>query len=297
MECTSKTSSSKTKSLFIPASITYFTQVLTYFIKNSPKNTAIESYLSDITLNFKKRLNEFSEYDINTYISKANVLSLSFLNMLVENIQRIELLKQIHLINTFEQIVFWKQIYPITHLDTDLKRPSVLVENYEHFDRELNYQLSIAKGPVLVLFTSSIDPVTKQLWCSDCVRAMPLLQPLYYLPDITIIECPIKRIGYVNDNNHPYRKHKDIKLLHIPTLVWWQSTGPRERLVEGELHSTANIDRFIDNIFKDCRALSINQLPEPIQTDEEQDSLSYHSDSEDTEEFEFTPPSFGCEDC
>jgi len=296
MECTSKTSSSKTKSLFIPASITYFTQVLTYFIKNSPKNTAIESYLSDITLNFKKRLNEFSEYDFNTYISKANVISLSFLNMLVENIQRIELLKQIHLINTFEQIVFWKQIYPITNLDTDLKRPSVLVENYEHFDRELNYQLSIAKGPVLVLFTSSIDPVTKQLWCSDCVRAMPLLQPLYHLPDITIIECPIKRIGYVNDNNHPYRKHKDIKLLHIPTLVWWQSTGPRERLVEGELHSTPNIDRFIDNIFKDCRALSINQLPEPIQT-EEQDSLSYHSDSEDTEEIEFMPPSFGCEDC
>jgi len=140
-----------------------------------------------------------------------------------------------------------------------------------------------------VLFTAAENPQTGELWCNDCERARPYLKPVYSLPQITIIECIIQRTGYVNNPNHPYKKHKDIKLTHIPTLIWWKSSGPSECLVEGELHHMKNINRFLDLM---CNTTNLLQPVSSI-PDEVIDSFS----DEDTEEIEFVTSAFGCEDC
>jgi len=285
---------SETNSLYVPQSINYFINILTFFIINTPEDNLIESYLRNFTSNFKNKLLRISECEIRTFFSQASILSFSFLNQLITTIQEYQVIQQIPLIRTFDRLCFWKNDSSKKILDTNISPISkrITVENYEFFDKVLYHQLSIATGPVLVLFTAAVNPLTGELWCSDCQRARPFLESVYNLPDITIIECIIQRIGYVNNPNHPYKQHRYIKLLHIPTIIWWKPNGPSHRLVEGELHDTKNIDRFLDLVFRGHSEKMTTRIdPEP-----EIDNYT-SSDDEDTEEILFAETTNGCEDC
>lgn len=105
---------------------------------------------------------------------------------------------------------------------------------------------------MFVLVEGEIDPQTQKSWCPDCVKAEgPLTEFFSKLDNVLLLKCPVSRnefvihqldllclefkwipiFRYKNNPNYPYRKHPQLKITAIPTLIHWGETSARERLV------------------------------------------------------------------
>jgi hypothetical protein len=58
-----------------------------------------------------------------------------------------------------------------------------------------------------------------------------------------LVECPVPRSGYRGNPDHPYRKHEQLEIKAIPTLINWST---KTRLVEGECYEKEKVNAFFD---------------------------------------------------
>jgi len=127
-------------------------------------------------------------------------------------------------------------------------RINVVVENPLDFDRVVSSLEKTTK--TLLFFTAARDPETKQPWCPDVRKAIPILEEILSAKTVKFyfVSFPIVREEYRNNPQHFYRVHEKIKLTKIPTLGWWEDGKMEKRLVEEELHVVENVRKFLEDI-------------------------------------------------
>jgi len=121
----------------------------------------------------------------------------------------------------------------------------VTVPEPSQFDKILSEQLKEKKN-LYVLVIGANDPKTGVSWCGDCVQAhKPIMSRLSSL-DCILLECPVERAEYSGKPNHPYRKHSQLKIVAVPTLIHWGNSAPKERLVERECYDETLLNEFME---------------------------------------------------
>lgn len=104
------------------------------------------------------------------------------------------------------------------------------------------------RGSALFLFFGSAAPETGESWCPDCVTADPVLRSACarLRPDLTLHECPVgPRSAWKDQPDHPYRRHGELHLERIPTLVFYAAGLERGRLVEADCAQAARVAAFL----------------------------------------------------
>ncbi len=105
---------------------------------------------------------------------------------------------------------------------------NIVIRHPEQLDetvRRVVRSLSAEKKDLLVLlFTGTPFPGTKQSWCPDCVTADPLVAAS--ISDakaagrhVVLIECLVERGSYIGNPGYLYRTHPFVQLPCIPTLL------------------------------------------------------------------------------
>ncbi|KAI9168649.1 hypothetical protein H9P43_008022 [Blastocladiella emersonii ATCC 22665] len=117
------------------------------------------------------------------------------------------------------------------------------------FDAEIAKIVADAPGPVVVLFFGNELPETNESFCPDCVVADPLIRKAVLShaqsATITLVEVPSGARDEWRSPDNRYRKHPQIQLARIPTLVQWTRDGPAGRLVEDECADEAKLAAFL----------------------------------------------------
>jgi len=124
---------------------------------------------------------------------------------------------------------------------------SYVIHDTSRFDEELKKLQEEHKDATLFLyFVAGEDPETGKSWCPDCADAAPVVkEAAEKATNVIFVECPVgEPAGYRNRPEHVYRKHEQIQLQRIPTLVKWTKEGPVARLVEGECGNPVRVAKF-----------------------------------------------------
>ena len=110
------------------------------------------------------------------------------------------------------------------------------VGNYEDFKDKI-YELTSTEGNIFVVFLAS--------WCSDCVRAEPLLaKSIAEAPwDSKFLYVDIGDYSSWRDRDNRFRTDRATRLERLPTLVKW---GTDERLVEDQLMDESLIREMLE---------------------------------------------------
>lgn len=113
---------------------------------------------------------------------------------------------------------------------------NILVSFPTRFDavtREVIRDLKAESKDILVLyFTGTPNPKTKQSWCPDCVESDPLVkasvEEARKKRRVVFVECTVERGSYVKNPEYLYRKHPFVGLPSIPTLMVLEAIDDEE---------------------------------------------------------------------
>ncbi|XP_003386713.1 PREDICTED: thioredoxin domain-containing protein 17-like [Amphimedon queenslandica] len=76
---------------------------------------------------------------------------------------------------------------------------------------------------IFVLFCGSTDQQTGHSWCSDCVKADPVIENVASKQSSgVLITCSVGDRPAWKDLNNPFRTN--LKLTGVPTLMEWETT-------------------------------------------------------------------------
>ena len=94
-----------------------------------------------------------------------------------------------------------------------------------------------------------------QSWCSDCVIAEPFLDNIK--PIIAKNES-IKEIYFVNipiprEKKKLYSSNKVLKMVHVPTLIYFQKGKEVARLTETQMFSQYQVTSFVEKVYTDFK--------------------------------------------
>lgn len=93
-----------------------------------------------------------------------------------------------------------------------------------------------SEGTLLALFVGSIDPMTGQNWCGDCVAAHPFIHHAYGNGgNKTIIVTDVGVRDVWKNPENAFRKHQKTRLRSVPTLIRFQNGNEVIRLEESQL--------------------------------------------------------------
>ncbi len=121
--------------------------------------------------------------------------------------------------------------------------------NYKQF-----LELIKKENPIsyIVAFKGTVDPKTKENWCSDCVKAEPniknLIQPFCQENKILFYSVEVGLRDEWKDQNHLLRKDKFFRLTGVPTIIFVQNNKPLFRLVEEEIFNEKIVKEFLKEI-------------------------------------------------
>eukprot|EP00301_Raphidiophrys_heterophryoidea_P006173 c12512_g1_i3.p1 GENE.c12512_g1_i3~~c12512_g1_i3.p1 ORF type:complete len:143 (+),score=20.95 c12512_g1_i3:35-430(+) len=106
---------------------------------------------------------------------------------------------------------------------------------------------------IFALFCGEVDPSTGISWCSDCVKADPILREMIAkVPDSVLILHKITREDWKTPSKpHPFRSHPKLRLTALPTLVFYSQGGEVSRLVEEACYNKSEYQAFFDTILED----------------------------------------------
>ena len=90
-------------------------------------------------------------------------------------------------------------------------------------------------------------------WCPDCVLSHPFVENIF--PRIMENE-PKKELYFVNisvsiNQKEIYRNDPIVRMIRIPTLIYFSKGVEMGRIIEKEMATQENIDSFIDQIYED----------------------------------------------
>lgn len=66
------------------------------------------------------------------------------------------------------------------------------------------------------------------------------------LKNVTLVECPVVRAEYRGNPDYPYRKHPQLQIKAVPTLIRWTSKGAKPKLVEEQILDETLMQELID---------------------------------------------------
>jgi len=107
----------------------------------------------------------------------------------------------------------------------------------------------LAQDKILLVYVVGARDEHGKSWCPDCVASDPILDEAlstFNKPTI-VFEAPVARAEYKGNPNYPYRKHPQIQLTGVPTLVHWTKEGPQARLVEHDI-TKENTEKFLKSL-------------------------------------------------
>jgi thiol-disulfide isomerase/thioredoxin len=93
------------------------------------------------------------------------------------------------------------------------------------FNATLEKLQSQPDSSLFILFTGTKNPSTGTSWCSDCVRADPIIDSAMeeLLTPTTLLVCDVDREPYKTDKDYIYRVDPRIYLRCVPTLMKWEN--------------------------------------------------------------------------
>ena len=95
----------------------------------------------------------------------------------------------------------------------------------------------------IVIFTGSIDEVTNESWCPDCVVAKPHIQRIIDAAgEKVILKGIAARNEWMGNQEHPFRK-APFGANGVPTVVLFEGSNA--------LHKVDDLDSFADNDLMD----------------------------------------------
>ncbi|PNF14252.1 Thioredoxin domain-containing protein 17 [Cryptotermes secundus] len=104
------------------------------------------------------------------------------------------------------------------------------VEGYDAFCNLIG-ELETQGKPVVVYFSGSKGEDGKS-WCSDCVKAMPVVEKAVEdAEDIHFVYVGVGDRKFWKDPKCPFRTDKRLRLKSVPTLMVW---GQSEKVEEAE---------------------------------------------------------------
>lgn len=107
-------------------------------------------------------------------------------------------------------------------------------------------QDNLNSSRIFLYFYGSIDESTGVSWCSDSVKADPILRTAFSKVNSVVIELPSgTRSEWKGVSNHFYKIDKKIKLTALPTVIEVNGDGEIKRLVEGDCYNQEMVDGFI----------------------------------------------------
>ena len=91
-----------------------------------------------------------------------------------------------------------------------------------------------------------------QSWCSDCEIAEPFMNNVK--PIIAKNE-QFKEVYFVNisvpkDKKKIFKENKILKMLHVPTLIYFEKGREIARLTENEMFSQYQVNSFVEKAYK-----------------------------------------------
>ena len=94
-----------------------------------------------------------------------------------------------------------------------------------------------------------------QSWCSDCDIAEPFINNIK--PIIAKNES-IKEIYFVNipiprEKKKLYSSNKVLKMVHVPTLIYFQKGKEVARLTETQMFSQYQVTSFVEKVYTDFK--------------------------------------------
>lgn len=86
--------------------------------------------------------------------------------------------------------------------------------------------------------------------CPDCVAAEPVVDAAFARcvasgKTVTLIRCPVLRAEYKGNPDFPYRKHAQIMLTAVPTLIRWGPRDPVDRAVDDQCVNAELLDTMM----------------------------------------------------
>ena len=106
----------------------------------------------------------------------------------------------------------------------------------DHVVRGVVRKLSVdSKDLLLLYFTGTPYPGTKQSWCPDCVTADPIVAKSIgdaqaKKRHVVLVECLVERGSYIGNPEYLYRTHPFVQLRCIPSLVVLEASSEDEGL-------------------------------------------------------------------
>jgi thiol-disulfide isomerase/thioredoxin len=116
------------------------------------------------------------------------------------------------------------------------------------FDAKLSSCEVAANGRQLfVLFTGTKDASTGLSWCSDCVRAEPVIDAALEKADggCVLLVCTVDRAPY-RAPEYQYRTDPRIKLACVPTLMKWNNGKALLRLNDSQSQSSELVQDLVE---------------------------------------------------
>ena len=94
-----------------------------------------------------------------------------------------------------------------------------------------------------------------QSWCSDCEIAQPFINNIK--PIIAKNE-QIKEIYFVNipiprEKRKLYSSNKILKMVHVPTLIYFQKGREVRRILENQMFSQYQVTSFVEKAYEDIK--------------------------------------------
>lgn len=121
----------------------------------------------------------------------------------------------------------------------------MLVEVAEGIENFLETVEKHSGKRIFALFCGGVSPATGESWCPDCVKAEPVIEKgVAKAPeDAVFIKCSVGDRATWKDPNCEFRKHPQLKLVGVPTLLEWNTP---KRLVEEECSKQDLVDMFFE---------------------------------------------------
>ena len=121
----------------------------------------------------------------------------------------------------------------------DCETPDDFFEVYEKMKDKEGYWLG--------WFSGKVDEATGISWCPDCIAADPhIIEALEkFWEDKLVVKATVTRDEWRGNTEHPFRKHTQLGLQGVPTLVVFQKDAQLMKVDDDGLQDDEELEELL----------------------------------------------------